>query len=44
MPPVSRSYEVQWSYGCPAFAPCCSEFGFYRPLSEWEYGEFRAVL
>ena len=39
--PPFRSHEVQWSYGCPAFAPCCSEFGYCRPLSEWEYGEFR---
>ena len=36
--PPFRSHEVQWSYGCPAFAPCCSEFGYCRPLSEWEYG------
>ena len=39
--PPFRSHEVQWSYGCPSFAPCCSEFGFCRPLAEWEYGEFR---
>merc|ERR1719412_1414594 len=36
-----RAHHVQWSYGCPAFAPCCSEFGFCRPLAEWQYGEFR---
>ena len=36
-----RSQWVKWSYGCPAFAPCCSEFGYCRPLSEWEYGAFR---
>ena len=27
-----RSYHVQWTHGCPAFAPCCSEFGYCRPL------------
>lgn len=27
-----RSYHVQWAHGCPAFAPCCSEFGYCRPL------------
>ena len=27
-----RSYEVKWAYGCPPFAPCCSEFGYCRPL------------
>ena len=32
---------MKWSYGCPSFAPCCSEFGYCRPLSEWEYGAFR---
>merc|ERR1719410_942931 len=36
-----RAKWVKWSYGCPAFAPCCSEYGYCRPLSEWEYGEFR---
>ena len=36
-----RAHEVQWTYGCPAFAPCCSEYGFCRPLEEWEYGKFR---
>ena len=36
-----RSKWVKWAYGCPAFAPCCSEFGYCRPLSEWEYGAFR---
>ena len=27
-----RAHHVQWTYGCPAFAPCCSEFGYCRPL------------
>merc|ERR1711997_80915 len=36
-----RSYEVHHSYGCPAFASCCSEFGYCRPQEEWEYGNFR---
>jgi len=36
-----RAYEVKWPYGCPSFAPCCSEYGYCRPLEEWEYGKFR---
>ena len=36
-----RSYDVQWKYGCPGFAPCCSEYGYCRPIEEWEYGHFR---
>ena len=39
--PPFRAYEVQWAYGCPSFAPCCSEYGYCRPLEEWEYGKFR---
>ena len=27
-----RAYEVKWPYGCPSFAPCCSEYGYCRPL------------
>ena len=30
--PPFRAYAVKWTYGCPAFAPCCSEFGYCRPL------------
>ena len=26
-----RASQVQWLHGCPAFAPCCSEFGYCRP-------------
>lgn len=36
-----RAYEVKWPYGCPSFAPCCSEYGYCRPLEEWDYGKFR---
>ena len=27
-----RAKWVKWGYGCPAFAPCCSEYGYCRPL------------
>ena len=30
--PPFRAYQVKWTYGCPGFAPCCSEFGYCRPL------------
>ena len=28
-----RAEWVKWSYGCPQFAPCCSEFGYWFVLS-----------
>ena len=28
----SRAHTVKWKYGCPPSAPCCSEFGYCRPL------------
>ena len=28
--PPFRAKKVHWVYGCPAFASCCSEFGFCR--------------
>ena len=30
--PPFRAHYVKWTQGCPAFAPCCSEYGFCRPL------------
>ena len=27
-----RSKSVKWVGGCPPMAPCCSEFGYCRPL------------
>ena len=36
--PSSLKYTV-----CPQHASCCSEFGYCRPRSEWELGNFRSV-
>ena len=41
--PPFRAYAVKWSYGCPGFAPCCSEFGYCRPLVLKSGGISRAV-
>ena len=41
--PPFRAYAVKWTYGCPAFAPCCSEFGYCRPLVRNSGGLSRAV-
>ena len=30
--PPFRAHYVKWTGGCPGFAPCCSEYGFCRPL------------
>ena len=30
--PPFRAYTVKWTHGCPGFAPCCTEYGFCRPL------------
>ena len=30
-PPFRAAY-VKWSGGCPGFAPCCTEYGYCRPL------------
>ena len=30
--PFFRAHIVKWAYGCPPSAPCCSEFGYCRPL------------
>ena len=30
--PPFRAHYVKWPHGCPAFAPCCTEYGFCRPL------------
>merc|ERR1719244_1851216 len=39
--PPFRAVQVQWSAGCPSFASCCSEYGFCRPIEEWQTGNFR---
>merc|ERR1719150_1856993 len=33
--------NLKWPLGCPPGAECCTEFGYCRPHSEWEYGHFR---
>ena len=30
--PPFRARYVKWSGGCPGFAPCCTEYGYCRPL------------
>ena len=30
--PPFRALVVKWTHGCPGFAPCCTEYGFCRPL------------
>lgn len=30
--PPFRAHYVKWTHGCPGFAPCCSEYGYCRPL------------
>merc|ERR1712212_1348621 len=36
--PVS---QLQWPGGCPASAPCCSEFGYCHSRENWNAGGFR---
>jgi len=36
-----RSASVQWAGGCPAYASCCSEYGYCRAVEEWQAGNFR---
>merc|ERR1711970_478957 len=36
--PVS---QLQWPGGCPASAPCCSEFGYCHSRENWAAGGFR---
>ena len=30
--PPFRARYVKWAGGCPGFAPCCTEYGYCRPL------------
>merc|ERR1711890_139179 len=32
---------VKWPLGCPASAPCCSEYGYCQPEASWHAGAFR---
>merc|ERR1712066_787479 len=36
-----RALAVKWPLGCPASAPCCSEYGYCQPESSWHAGAFR---
>merc|ERR1711935_627001 len=36
-----RSLAVKWPLGCPASAPCCSEYGYCQPEASWHAGAFR---
>merc|ERR1712038_1617396 len=33
--------DIKWKAGCPATAPCCSEYGYCRGAEEWNAGGFR---
>merc|ERR1711862_954135 len=36
-----RAAAVKWVGGCPATAPCCSEYGYCQQESNWRAGVFR---
>merc|ERR1712115_269965 len=36
-----RSKAVDHAAGCPASAPCCSEYGYCQPEANWKAGMFR---
>merc|ERR1711955_141394 len=36
-----RALAVKWPAGCPASAPCCSEYGYCQPEENWRAGVFR---
>merc|ERR1712226_145746 len=36
-----RALAVKWPAGCPATAPCCSEYGYCQTESNWHAGVFR---
>merc|ERR1719402_1283948 len=33
--------KLKWKSGCPAWAPCCSEYGYCQARASWEAGLFR---
>merc|ERR1711973_637025 len=39
--PPYRVTAVKWAGGCPAYASCCTEFGYCRGQDEWAAGNFR---
>merc|ERR1712172_2413 len=36
-----RALAVKWPLGCPASAPCSSEYGYCQPETSWHAGAFR---
>merc|ERR1712200_165351 len=36
-----RALAVKCPLGCPASAPCCSEYGYCQPEASWHAGAFR---
>merc|ERR1719219_1784238 len=36
-----RAAAVKWALGCPAYASCCTEYGYCRGEDEWRAGGFR---
>merc|ERR1712126_107582 len=36
-----RALAVKGPLGCPASAPCCSEYGYCQPEASWHAGAFR---
>merc|ERR1712215_235150 len=36
-----RAAAVAWPQGCPASAPCCSEYGYCQSRANWQAGAFR---
>merc|ERR1711962_674305 len=36
-----RALAVKWPLGCPASAPCCSEYGYCQPEASRHAGAFR---
>ena len=33
--------DLAWPGGCPAWAPCCTEYGYCHPRAGWEQELFR---
>ena len=35
-----RAESVFWINGCPAYAECCSEYGYCHPRQDWERADY----
>jgi len=33
--------DIDHAGGCPAFAECCTEYGYCHPKASWDLGAFR---